>query len=316
MSRLLFISFFRQLGDTVICSSLLRHFVQKSPHVRVTLAVGSHLASLFQGLDQLETIVPFDWQPYGAHRWKLWAKTVATPWDAVVDCKNSKLSYFLWARKRYVWNSDAMPQGKTRLAQMSQWIGEELDLPCVWLSTSTQDNARAIFQSLVADQCPLISLGLFAREAQREWPLAYFNALMDLLKTVFPASAKFILWASPTERHRLGLLQLREDVIVLPMMAMGELAWILQKTSLFIGNDSGLAHLAAALNVPTVAMFGVGCEKTFCPQGAYVACVRTPESREELRLISQSESAMRNLLPETVFQVAQELLKRHSDAVS
>jgi ADP-heptose:LPS heptosyltransferase len=43
---------------------------------------------------------------------------------------------------------------------------------------------------------------------------------------------------------------------------------------LFIGNDSGISHLAAALGIPTVAIFGPTDPKVWSPKGRNIAVVR------------------------------------------
>lgn len=50
----------------------------------------------------------------------------------------------------------------------------------------------------------------------------------------------------------------------LPLIRLGAL---LRNTSLFIGNDSGISHLAAALGVPTVAIFGPTDPLVWAPRG-------------------------------------------------
>ncbi len=56
----------------------------------------------------------------------------------------------------------------------------------------------------------------------------------------------------------------------------------LGRCAFYVGNDSGLMHLAAAAGVPTVGLFGPSRESRYRPWGAHCAYVRTPESFEEL----------------------------------
>ena len=51
---------------------------------------------------------------------------------------------------------------------------------------------------------------------------------------------------------------------------------------MFIGNDSGLMHLAAASGIPTLGLFGPSPERHYGPWGAHAAVVRTVQSYEEL----------------------------------
>jgi ADP-heptose:LPS heptosyltransferase len=54
------------------------------------------------------------------------------------------------------------------------------------------------------------------------------------------------------------------------------LAATLARSALFIGNDSGVAHLAAATGTPTLALFGPTSPKVWRPDGARVRAVRAP----------------------------------------
>ena len=65
-----------------------------------------------------------------------------------------------------------------------------------------------------------------------------------------------------------------------PLLAKGfslpELASLIEGCRVFIGNDSGITHMAAALGVPTVALFGPTDPKVWAPRGEKVTVV-SPE---------------------------------------
>jgi ADP-heptose:LPS heptosyltransferase len=48
-------------------------------------------------------------------------------------------------------------------------------------------------------------------------------------------------------------------------VSVGELLWILRGAKLFVGNDSGPTHLAAAVGVPTVVLFGSSDAEVWYP---------------------------------------------------
>jgi ADP-heptose:LPS heptosyltransferase len=56
----------------------------------------------------------------------------------------------------------------------------------------------------------------------------------------------------------------------------------LKRCALYIGNDSGLMHMAAASNIPTLGLFGPSKCELYAPTGAHTAFIRTPESFDEL----------------------------------
>jgi heptosyltransferase-3 len=55
---------------------------------------------------------------------------------------------------------------------------------------------------------------------------------------------------------------------------LGELAGWLAGARVYIGNDSGITHLAAAVGTPTVALFGPTDPRVWGPRGEQVRCVR------------------------------------------
>ena len=63
---------------------------------------------------------------------------------------------------------------------------------------------------------------------------------------------------------------------------LGELARWISGASLFIGNDSGITHLAAALGVETVALFGPTDPAVWCPPGPHVTALAFDEAHRRL----------------------------------
>ncbi len=54
------------------------------------------------------------------------------------------------------------------------------------------------------------------------------------------------------------------------------LALLLGKARLYVGNDSGITHLAAATGCPTVALFGPSDRVVWAPRGRRVTIMSTP----------------------------------------
>ena len=48
-----------------------------------------------------------------------------------------------------------------------------------------------------------------------------------------------------------------------------EYAALCEKASLFIGNESGPLHIAAAMNIPNIALFGPGVKAVFYPKNEH-----------------------------------------------
>lgn len=57
-------------------------------------------------------------------------------------------------------------------------------------------------------------------------------------------------------------------------MALVELSRHLAAARLYLGNDSGVSHLAAAVGCPTVAVFGPTEPRVWAPRGARVKVLK------------------------------------------
>lgn len=66
------------------------------------------------------------------------------------------------------------------------------------------------------------------------------------------------------------------DIPVIQGLPLTTVAGILVHTKLFVGHDSGLTHLSAAILVPTVAVFGPTDPHQWAPRGPHVVVVTGP----------------------------------------
>jgi len=93
----------------------------------------------------------------------------------------------------------------------------------------------------------------------------------------------------------------------------------LKRARLFIGNDSGLMHLAAAAGAPTLGLFGPSDERLYAPWGEHARVVRGPREFEQIRAadpgFTQALCHMMDLSVPTVLAAARELLGASAAAV-
>jgi heptosyltransferase-3 len=76
--------------------------------------------------------------------------------------------------------------------------------------------------------------------------------------------------------------------------SLAELGSWIRGARLYIGNDSGITHLAAAVGVPTLALFGSPSPRSWAPRGDHVTVLHTA-SLERLDLQTVLETANRLL---------------------
>ncbi|NUB14786.1 LPS export ABC transporter permease LptF, partial [Azospirillum brasilense] len=85
-----------------------------------------------------------------------------------------------------------------------------------------------------------------------------------------------------------------------------------RRAALYVGNDSGLMHIAAAAGTPTVGLFGPGFPETYGPWGMAARTVISRVPRSELlarqKADPQANGLMDGISVEAVEQAADELL--------
>ena len=92
--------------------------------------------------------------------------------------------------------------------------------------------------------------------ATKHWPESYWQALAA---RAAQAGRRVLLpWGGDTERARAERIAAvaPQAMDVLPRLSLGELAGVLGGVRAVVGVDTGLAHLAAALGVPSVTLYG------------------------------------------------------------
>jgi ADP-heptose:LPS heptosyltransferase len=89
----------------------------------------------------------------------------------------------------------------------------------------------------------------------KQWPAENFARVADFVAN---KGLKPVAIASPGERQTLTELQNQADVEITAFdnLTLPEITALASKARVFVGNDSGIAHIAAAVDTPSVVIFG------------------------------------------------------------
>lgn len=103
------------------------------------------------------------------------------------------------------------------------------------------------------------------------------------------------------------------DIPVIHNQSLATMAGILVQASVFVGHDSGLTHLAGALRIPTVAIFGPTDPAQWAPLGDHVTVVTGPActcSGWELVRACDAKSCL-VISPDEILAAASSVLRRY-----
>ncbi|HXI85162.1 MAG TPA: glycosyltransferase family 9 protein [Verrucomicrobiae bacterium] len=130
----------------------------------------------------------------------------------------------------------------------------------------------------MAGREPLVAIHPGSGSEKKNWPVEKFGALARWLADELAAQL-LIVRGEADERaaKKLGELLGERPVTMAQGLKLVELAAVLERCVLFLGNDSGITHLAAAVGTPTVALFGGASLPIWEPLGLHTRVVQFGE---------------------------------------
>lgn len=279
--RILFVTASR-IGDAVLSTGLLAYLAERNPDAHFTVACGAAAASLFEPAPFVETVIPMVKRRRAGHWFDLWRRTAGTFWYQVVDLRGSGLGWLVPTWKRRIIKSSW--ETRHRLLHLSSLLELDRPLAPVLWSTPAQETEAARLMG----EGPVLALGPGANWAPKQWPAERFTALAERLTGPggILDGARVLLLGAEGERPSLaplvGTVSAERRIDLIGRVDLAIAFACLKRASLFVGNDSGLMHIAAASGIPTLGLFGPSSELFYGPFGPRCAAVRGPRSFEDI----------------------------------
>lgn len=290
--RILFITSNR-IGDAVLSTGLLDHLLRTYPTARFTIACGPVAEGLFTHMPRRDATIVMEKRRFGRHWLPLWWHAVQRRWDLVVDIRASAMAYIVPTRARAVMRK-SLGHKIVQLARLLKL--DPAPLPVVW--TSPAD--RTLAETLLPPGGPVIALGPTANWTGKVWPPERYAALAQALRADLLPDARIAVFAGPGPFEAglaAPLLAALPDAIDLTgRLTLSEAAACLHRCTLFVGNDSGLMHLAAAAFCPTLGLFGPTPAAEYGPAGQMAAPVVASSADMADLTVEQVTEAARALL--------------------
>lgn len=309
-----------RIGDAVLSSGLIRKLADEIPNARFTVVTGPAAAPLFAQIPNLDEVIVFEKAKAAGHWFSLWNKVRRRSWGLVVDLRGSAIAGFLRRKRRAVYRRVSGPVVH-KVVEASRVLGIADDPAAPYLFTSEETEARAA--ELTAGEGPILALAPAANWLGKTWPLERFAQVA--IRLLGPegelAGGRLMILGGPDDReviHTLRHVVLKTRLIDL----VGKVDLLtsyacLKHARLFIGNDSGLMHLAAAAGTPTIGLFGPSDDRRYAPWGPDTRVVRGPRDFEQILAVdpgfTQALCHMMDLPIETVIEAARDLIAQTED---
>jgi heptosyltransferase-2 len=283
------------LGDAVMALPALADFRRRFPTAYLAVAARASVAPMFELAHGLDAGLTLRWNGRVFERAGLRADTAAlrdAAFEAAVLLPNSMASAWLvrgagvperWGyaadwRSPLLTRAVPKPRGSRHQAQYYQHLTQALGAPSGPLEpmlTAAADDVAAGRALLIArgwdERRPLIALAPGAAYGHaKRWPPERYAALVSTLVSTHGATC--VLVGAPVDASATALVQGLATAASRPHVldvaggtTLRTLAGVLTLAGTCVSNDSGAMHLAAALGVRVVALFGPTRDKETAP---------------------------------------------------
>lgn len=262
----------RSLGDIVLATPALQLLRQRRSDVWITVAVDRALGPILQDNPVVDQVIPIDHKlPYQTIKkirslhpelcWNLHGGS-SSAWMTLLSGAQFQVGYKHFS-KRFVYNV-RIPRAQEILqidTAAAVHTAEHHAAGAFYLGADRGEIPASMLKSVDAtDDAPYAVLHVAASHETKRWPGSRFVELAHWLADTRLLEVRVI--AGPGQEQ---LLDQFGDFEALPSLNVGEVAELIANASLFVGNDSGPAHIAAAYQLPTVVIFGDSDSKIWGP---------------------------------------------------
>ncbi len=195
--------------------------------------------------------------------------------------------------------------------QAAELVSAAVDVPLHAVAARLPVDAAAEgwCDALLSDAAtPVVVLAPTAGWGAKAWPAERYG---DLARGLYAHGCRVLVNASPHGPDPIAdrVLAASGETAVRAACTLPQLIALLRRASLVIAGDTGPLHLAAALNVPVVALFGPTDPVRNGPYDASAAVLRHPVSRTDHHRHAMPDAGLQAITTAEVLHAAVDLLK-------
>ena len=294
------------IGDTILSSGAINHFIHQNQEAELTFVVGPTAAPLLKNYKNIENIIIFKKRKLNLHWLDIFQKTYSIKWDIIVDFRSSALSLLLKNNKKYIFK-------KLHSIHHIQQLNFSFGFECSNLLIPTSDDEANKVNNHLDNSFKHVVIFPGGNWTPKLWSAENYNETMKLLIDKYD-KIKFIIVGSLKEKNKfynLLIKDIKEDLIIdLFGHNLTLTSAYMKKSDVFIGNDSGLMHLAVASKLRVISLFGPTNHLVYGHHDDKNIVIRTKENYDYFKSlkINENKSYMSSIKPEIVFKECEKII--------
>jgi ADP-heptose:LPS heptosyltransferase len=288
------------IGDVVLTTPVFEALAARYAESRIDIFADARSAELLAAAPYAGDIYLYNKRSTWSQRLAFLRTLRARRYRLIVDLRSHFLANLLRADQRLYKPRHRDPDlhaAQEHYAALAP-LEPATPTPACRLHLSTDDHARAaqLLSPLPGQRWLAIAPG--ANWPGKKWPREAYRALLTLAASRFDAA--IILGSHHDDEDARAIARATLPCLITTGRTdLRTAAAMISRAQAFVGNDSGLGHVAAALGVPTVTPFGPGDPKRYRPWGERTCVVQAPKNDLTLLHAEQVWSALEDLLVAT-----------------
>ncbi len=289
------------IGDTILSTGVIKFLHKQYPRAKFTFVIGPTARAIFKNFKSVEKIIVIPKKKFNLHWIDIIYNCAGKKWDIIIDFRSSLLSYFLLHKKKFIFKKKS---NKNHIDQLSDYFGFD----CSGLFIETNDEEDQVVEKNISNNYIYFVIFPGGNWQPKIWSAKNYNSLMEKILSQ-NKNIKFILVGSKAEEdfyyNNLVKNIDSKHIINLFGASLTQTASYMKKSKLFIGNDSGLSHMASATKLKSIVLFGPTDDKIYGPihDGSHI--VRTNESYDYFKTINidKEKSYMSSISVEKIYNI-------------
>jgi len=300
VERILLISL-SNIGDAVMTTPVLETLHQAWPGARIDIVGDRRSALIFEHCPYRGEIILKHKREGRPGLWRLIRRLRGQRYDLIVDLRTDGLAYLLRGRKRlHKWRQ---PRRGVHAVEQHMNVLRPLGLDKheartrVWLNDELREQAAALLEPLPGSRW--LAVGPGANWEGKIWPLAAYQGLCRLAAAQFHG---LIILGGPDDQAIATRLETHSELPTANLCGQTDLlqvSAVLERARAFVGNDSGLGHLASAVATPSLTVFGPGEPQRYHPWGPQAAWIVAADQDLECLTAAEVYAALEELIART-----------------
>lgn len=275
VNKILFIGL-SNVGDVIMTTPVLKALHTKFPDALFDIVADKRSMNLYGNYPFLNSLYLKDKNKPLRGVPALLAELWKNSYDIIVDVRSDGLAYLLRGKKRYTkfFSKSYGPHAVEEIMGVIQSLHGQSPIPEteIWLSNENRDYASKQL-SVFSNKEKLLSLSVGdSRKPVKTLTTENFITLLRTHKNDF-SGVIFLGNQFETEVTQ----EVCKDIEIPHINTLGnsllDAAALIEKTCLYIGPDSGLGHIASAVNTTTISFFSVMSPERFRPWGNNTTCI-------------------------------------------